>query len=596
MKQLRIALMVVVVAMTSVLPSLMYANTPSDEDSIQVNDVNDSGCIRTMRESSPKNLVLKKEGDIVTCEINGIVANCGLAYFDIQTDYVKGKDTPDSLFIIVSPIVPSEKDCTCPYNVSFTIRNMKADSFFLNCWFYTGMISFKESNLITLELSYNSVKIDGLKYDLFKPGQQAMLYEMPYGEVTSNEWRIPSTVSYEGQDYTVGAFSPDGFHGGAEILKLILPNTIFRVEGHREFYNCFNGRFQKLETIEVEPNSRLLSSVDGVLYSHDQMSIYCHPKANKRTEYTVIDGVKKIAERAFSDCSNLKVIRLPESVKVIMPYAFANCNNLEAIYIPGKLDRDYLYSAFLNMPSTTTLYVPESDVEFFKTIYKGPVLSISSSETPEYYYYANGTKYPLTLNENKVVVSIPKEYGDIIERFHSNVQTLAKIKDETFDIYVISRSEYEKLASLSFWAEDSKSVILTSSYFTENGDEVFATPYLTVRLKKEEDVDLLTSYAEQYTLRIIGNISPLMPLWFILSVTPDSDKSPLKCANELYESGDFAASVPDLADSIINTSVRYIAPDTPEKFSDLYDLQGRRLNAKPTKGIYIQNGRKVMVK
>ena len=65
MKQLRIALMVVVVAMTSVLPGFMYANTPSDEDSIQVNDVNDSGCIRTMRESSPKNLVLKKEGDIL---------------------------------------------------------------------------------------------------------------------------------------------------------------------------------------------------------------------------------------------------------------------------------------------------------------------------------------------------------------------------------------------------------------------------------------------------------------------------------------------------------------------------------------------------
>ena len=213
-----------------------------------------------------------------------------------------------------------------------------------------------------------------------------------------------------------------------------------------------------------------------------------------------------------------------------------------------------------------------------------------------YYYYYKGNKIPLTLNENKVVVSIPKDCGDVIERFHSNVQTLAKIKDETFDIYVISRSEYEKLASLSFWAEDSKSVILTSSYFTENGDEVFATPYLTVRLKKEEDIDLLTSYAEQYTLRIIGNISPLMPLWFILSVTPDSDKSPLKCANELYESGDFAASVPDLADSIINTSVRYIAPDTPEKFSDLYDLQGRRLTGKPAKGIYIQNGRKVMVK
>ena len=166
-----------------------------------------------------------------------------------------------------------------------------------------------------------------------------------------------------------------------------------------------------------------------------------------------------------------------------------------------------------------------------------------------YYYYYQGKKIPLTLNENKVVVSIPKDCGEITERFRANVQTLFMINDEAFDIYVIPQSEYEKLTTLDFWEKDAKSIVLTSSYFTESNEEVFATPYLNVKLKKEEDIDLLTSYAEQYKLTIVGN-SAFMPLWYILAVTPESGKSPLECANELYESGDFAASIPDLASDI----------------------------------------------
>lgn len=213
-----------------------------------------------------------------------------------------------------------------------------------------------------------------------------------------------------------------------------------------------------------------------------------------------------------------------------------------------------------------------------------------------YYYYYKGNKIPLTLNENKVVVSIPQKCGDVIERFHANVQTWNKIKSESFDSNIILRSEYEKLTSQDFWAEDSKSVILTSSYFTENGDEVFATPYLNVKLKKEEDRDLLNSYAEQYKLTIV-DFSSLMPLWYVLSITPDSEKSSVQCANELYESGDFAHSEPDFASNTIIMNVRNILPtESTEEYPETYDLQGRRLKGKPAKGLYIKNCRKIIAR
>ncbi len=216
----------------------------------------------------------------------------------------------------------------------------------------------------------------------------------------------------------------------------------------------------------------------------------------------------------------------------------------------------------------------------------------------EFYYY-QGKKIPLTLNENKVCVSIPKTCNKTSESIQANVKVLTTIEDNTFDIFVITRSDYEKLSSLDSWGEDAKSVILTSAYFTEDNEEVYSTPYLNIKLKKEEDKDLLTSYAEKYRLRIHSQ-NAFMPLWYILSVTLDSEKSPMECANELFESGDFAASVADLAAANImlndQTFIQHITTSKIEGPSKIYDLHGRQLNVVPEHGLYIQGGKKTFCK
>jgi hypothetical protein len=176
------------------------------------------------------------------------------------------------------------------------------------------------------------------------------------------------------------------------------------------------------------------------------------------------------------------------------------------------------------------------------------------SNTQTYYYYYNDQRMPLTLNENNFCINIPKEYDKIRERVRKNVRVLAPVNDKIFDGYIVTRTDYEKLISQDFWKEDVKSVIVTASFFYERNKVVVLSPYMTVKLKKEEDIDLLTSYAEKYRLIIDGN-SLYMPLWYTLHVTPESEKSPLQIANELYESGDFEASAPDLVSCpFINTS------------------------------------------
>ena len=377
MKLFYTSIIKVAVAMTTMLPIISYAGNASDIP--EISDIKNTGCLSKTRAITSPVLLMTKEGDVVTCELQGYYANCGVDYFNIASDYKEGKDAPDSLFLDVSPVVPSAMDCTCPYNVSFTIHNVKADSFFLYCWVHTGMVSFKQSSQVKLEISREYVTLDdGSRYYLYKPSQQAMLYRMA-PTATKDDIRIPSSVSYEGLDYTVVSFVPDAFNG-KDATKLILPRTIRRLgENNEELYNCFNGRkFPKLEAIEVESGCHMLSSVDNALYSGDRKIFYCLPSCYKKTEYTVIDGVEIIGKGAFWNCSNLKSILLPKSITTIRPQAFSYCENLESIYIPSTLNREELSLVLSDVIPTVTFYVPESEVEYIKTLYKGPVLPLSS--------------------------------------------------------------------------------------------------------------------------------------------------------------------------------------------------------------------------
>ena len=533
---------------------LFGVKTIKAQEELSTSEPISSGCLMQSRgaeESTLPTIILTKEGDILSVQLLNYVSNCGTTGFDV-TSNITCHDDDGSCFVTISvdPVIPVEMWCECPFNVSFTVRDLEPNRFYLNCWWYKGQVELTEGEPLVLEYKVEDVTIDGIWLKLLKVMHIAFLMDWT---TTEDELHIPSEVNYEGEAYTVMGIHKDAFWHVDHATKVTIPKTVRSMDFDYDnaiYANPFR-ECRSLEWIEVEDGCPLFSSVDGVLFTEDKTMLLGYPNASPKEAYTVPEGVTYIRSGAFAHNMHLRKLVIPEEATYLGWHLFSDTESLEELYIRGILESECMSDLFYGMDTKVTIYVQPSEVERYKAIYKGPVYPLPEQIVDDmaYYYYYQGKKIPLTLNENKVVVSIPKEYDEIDKRIRANVQVLLKINDESFDIIVISRPNFEALTSLDFWGEDAKSVILTSSYYTETNEEVFATPYLNVRLKNEQDIDLLNSYAEEYRLRIAGK-SAFMP-WYILAVTPESEKSPLEIANELFESGNFASSVPDLTSDIL---------------------------------------------
>ena len=161
------------------------------------------------------------------------------------------------------------------------------------------------------------------------------------------------------------------------------------------------------------------------------------------------------------------------------------------------------------------------------------------------YYYYKGTKIPLVVNTDKVCINIPKNITRYCNALITNAKVLDKIVDTDYEISIIQQSDIKILSSILKLKEKYSSVLVSQCFITQEGMEVYSTPYINIRLKQEEDINKLVSFADKYSLKILKQ-DTFLPLWYILSITPETGNTAVEIANRIWESGVFEASVPDL--------------------------------------------------
>ena len=130
------------------LPMLASAQT--------VSDIQNSGCLNETRGEDSQGvptIILTKEGSVLSVQLLNYESNCCTEDFNVTSSINVGfYDEPCLVYIGVDPI-GDECNCICPFNVSFTVRDFKPNSFYLECWWYKGMVELTDG--VPLVLAFN---------------------------------------------------------------------------------------------------------------------------------------------------------------------------------------------------------------------------------------------------------------------------------------------------------------------------------------------------------------------------------------------------------------------------------------------------------
>lgn len=196
---------------------------------------------------------------------------------------------------------------------------------------------------------------------------------------------------------------------GISFYSTVLPTTLKSIYIPNSIKNLETSglHYTELTTITIDSSNPLYSVVNGnILFNKAMDTLLTYLPANTATSYTIPSSVKYIAERAFSNCTNLTNITIPGSVTTIEVNAFADCINLTNMTINNGIKNIGMF-AFSGCEKLTSLTIPNSVTTIGANAFQGcralatVVLPNTLSSIGDYTFYAcnslNGITIPSTV-------------------------------------------------------------------------------------------------------------------------------------------------------------------------------------------------------
>ena len=382
-------------------------------------------------------------------------------------------------------------------------------------------------------------ELDGIYYKLTGSSSVAVTYEVTptwgsyYTATYSGTITIPSTVNYNDKSYAVTSIGKEAFWDCSSLTSITIPKSVTLID-----YNAFKG-------------------------------------CKSLTSVTIPEGVNLIDYGTFKGCSSLTLITIPEGVTSIGNEAFYGCKSLTSVLCKSK------------KPASC-------DGSVFSSIEPRLIIPVGSEEA-----YASATEWKEFTNRS------------VFKTFDHAVTTFADAEKIDLDkAYQVGDEKTFAAAATN----DLKAYLFTGSVVdgTIKGTEVngivpAGTGLLMTGTAGATYVFPLAS--GDATADVSGNK--------LVGVTKDTDLSTLtdgdnhyvydNDAFQLHSTGTIAAneaylSLPTSGTDKINvtlggtTGIKGIAADNEDNGA-WYTLDGVKVNEKPTaKGLYIHNGKKVIVK
>lgn len=153
--------------------------------------------------------------------------------------------------------------------------------------------------------------------------------------------------------YSVTSIGDNAFYNCTSLTSMTIGKDVTDI-GENAFYNC------PIKEVVISDGSKeeYYSVENGVLFNKDKTELVKYPIGIKNESYSIPNGVTKIRDGAFENCTSLSNITIPDSVKTIGAEAFSGCTSLASVKMSELTDiRD---GAFENCTSLLNITIPDS--------------------------------------------------------------------------------------------------------------------------------------------------------------------------------------------------------------------------------------------
>lgn len=383
---------------------------------------------------------------------------------------------------------------------------------------------------------------------------------------------------------------------------------------------AFLKKCPKLETITS--TSSMFMAEDGVLYNADKTELIKFPSAKRTETFTIPRSVKKIREWALEDLKNIKEIICPIIVPLeISEEVFEDCDlSLMTLYVPSTSIDLYknskVWSKFGKIVPTPAQFVEktsENSVENILYVENCGSLSLSNDV------------YSISLDQDveNCILSYTRTYPD-----NRNWQALYVPFSMTYDDW---KDDYEiaRLNDIHQYDDNGDGIIdrteLESIKLKEGGAIKANTPYLikaktagkktlnlynnNIYVTTENSFDV-TSWETRFiftgTYHTITDMATqghyALANGALMQAT--SDKATLGCFRWYLDITDREGNPTQLSAKCIRlsfddgeaTDINIINAET-DNSNEMYSISGVRMNkSKMSNGLYISNGKKIIIK